>query len=120
MIFDTLPYRPAPERYDEALDPTGAPRPPWVGVERALGKLTADALRDRRRQADRLLDAEGAGHLVHDLALEERTDRQGHDIARRVESHPWRLDPLPFVIEAAEFDALAAGAIQRARLLEAL
>jgi uncharacterized circularly permuted ATP-grasp superfamily protein/uncharacterized alpha-E superfamily protein len=40
--------------------------------------------------------------------------------AARSVSHPWRLDPMPFVIEADEFRTLAAGATQRMRALEAL
>src|SRR4051794_3455029 len=34
------------------------------------------------------------------------------------DSRPWRVDPLPFVIERAEFDVLAEGATQRMRVLE--
>jgi uncharacterized circularly permuted ATP-grasp superfamily protein/uncharacterized alpha-E superfamily protein len=120
MILDNLPYWPFPGRFDEVVDTGGALRPTWRSVEQAIGPLSLEELHARRRLADRMLDAEGAGYLVHDLALEDRTDREGHDVTRRVRSHPWRLDPLPFVIDAVEFDHLVAGVEQRMRLLEAM
>lgn len=68
----------------------------------------------RQVDHDRLLAAEGAGHIVHDLPL--RAD--GRMVA--LESRPWRLDPVPLVIEGDEFVALADGAIARMQMLEAI
>jgi uncharacterized circularly permuted ATP-grasp superfamily protein/uncharacterized alpha-E superfamily protein len=68
----------------------------------------------RQIDHDRLLAAEGAGHIVHDLPL--RSD--GRMVA--LESRPWRLDPIPLVIDGDEFVALADGAIARMRMLEAI
>ena len=62
-------------------------------------------LGSRQVDHDRLLAAEGAGHIVHDLPL--RTD--GRMVG--LESRPWRLDPIPFVLESAEFAVLRSGAI---------
>jgi len=109
-----------PNIYDEAFDSTGAPRPTWSIATHALGSMEPSALHDHQRDADRLLDAEGAGHLVHELAFDRGTDRHGVPFAARVESRPWRLDPLPYVLDAAEFAVLSNAAIQRMRLLEAL
>ena len=106
--------------YDEAFEPSGVPRPTWSVATHAVGSMDPAALHERQRDADRLLDAEGAGHLVHELALDRGTDRHGVPFAARVESRPWRLDPLPYVIDAAEFAVLSNAAIQRMRLLEAL
>ena len=109
--MDSYQY-PAPRvGYDEALDASGAVRPTWSIATHAVGSMDPAALRDRQRDADRLLDAEGAGHLVHELALERGTDRHGVPASARVESRPWRLDPLPFVIDAAEFAVLSNAAI---------
>ncbi len=71
-------------------------------------------LTTRQQDHDRLLAAEGAGHIVHDLPL--RAD--GRMVA--LESRPWRLDPIPLVIDGDEFVALADGAIARMRMLEAI
>ncbi|MFM2078044.1 MAG: hypothetical protein RJA49_1934 [Actinomycetota bacterium] len=118
MTFDVPRYHPTPGRYDEVFDTDGAPRPTWQVVARALGSFEPGVLHDRQLQADRLLDAQGTGHLVHEISL--ATDRHGVSAAERAVSHPWRLDPVPFVIEAPEFQRLADGAVQRMRALEAL
>ena len=68
----------------------------------------------RQIDHDRLLAAEGAGHIVHDLPL--RAD--GRMVA--LESRPWRLDPVPLVIDGHEFVALADAAIARMQMLEAI
>jgi uncharacterized circularly permuted ATP-grasp superfamily protein/uncharacterized alpha-E superfamily protein len=68
----------------------------------------------RQVDHDRLLAAEGAGHIVHDLPL--RAD--GRMVV--LESRPWRLDPIPLVIEGDEFVTLADGAIARMQMLEAI
>ncbi len=68
----------------------------------------------RQRMADRLLGAEGAGHIVHDLPV--RAD--GRSVS--LESRPWRIDPVPFAIDHAEFAGLAAGVAARMRMLEAI
>lgn len=66
------------------------------------------------RRADRLLLAEGAGHLVHDLPV--RADGRGAGL----ESRPWRIDPLPFLVDPPTFQWLAAAVAERMEGLEAL
>ena len=56
-------------------------------------------LGSRQVDHDRLLAAEGAGHIVHDLPL--RTD--GRMVG--LESRPWRLDPVPLVIDGDDVQA---------------
>jgi uncharacterized circularly permuted ATP-grasp superfamily protein/uncharacterized alpha-E superfamily protein len=73
-----------------------------------------DRLRDWQRHADRLLVAEGAGHLVHDLPV--RADGRGAGI----ESRPWRLDPLPIVLDTPVFQWLAGAVTERMEALEFL
>lgn len=68
----------------------------------------------RQADHDRLLAAEGAGHIVHDLPL--RAD--GRMVG--LESRPWRIDPIPLVIDGDEFVALADAAIARMGMLEAI
>lgn len=97
-------YAPHPGRWDEAVADDGGLRQPWQGVVRSVGGDGMGALHERRQQADRLLDAEGAGHLVHEGAQWRR----------------WRLDPVPFVVAAAEFEMLATAAVERMRAAEAL
>ena len=103
-------YRPADSRFDEAVGPDGSMRPAWRGVAGLLAAGRHGELLERQRQADRLLDAEGAGHLVHDLG----------SAAVAPASTPWRLDPVPLVLGDEEFDLLVAAVEQRSRVLEAV
>ncbi|HUF99375.1 MAG TPA: hypothetical protein VMM60_14695, partial [Ilumatobacter sp.] len=57
--------------------------------------VDVDLLGFRQGRADRLLAAEGAGHLVHDLPV--RADGR----LATVESRPWRVDPIPVVLDTA-------------------
>ena len=69
------------------------------------------ALTRRQVEADRLIGASLAGHLVHDLPDGGGTTRGGR---------PWRLDPIPLVLDGDVFDELAAGVRERLLGLEAL
>lgn len=111
----TVPYRAPSDRFDEAIAPDGSVRPVWATVGAAFGSLRPGELREHQRQADRMLDAEGAGHLVHELS----SNGPGDDTSI-ADSRPWRLDPVPLVIAHDEFAVLARGVAQRARLIEAL
>jgi uncharacterized circularly permuted ATP-grasp superfamily protein/uncharacterized alpha-E superfamily protein len=83
-----------------------------AGLRTAL--LDAGLLSAWQAQVDRLLVAEGAGHLVHDLPV--RADGRVATVASR----PWRLDPIPFVIETATFQWLSSAVIERMAALEEL
>lgn len=92
---------------------------PFAGserVDRVLSDLLADPneLVRWRDRCDRLLAAEGAGHLVHDLPV--RAD--GRTAA--LESRPWRLDPIPLVLDTTVHGWLSAMVKERVRALEAL
>lgn len=75
-----------------------------------LEALTRDraALIRRQAEADRVVAASSAGHLVHEMNV------GGEAGSRR----PWRVDPVPLVLDAATFDRLAAGVADRVAVLE--
>lgn len=74
--------------------------------------LRAGDLSARRRRADRLLAAEGAGHLVHDLPMRH----DGRPVA--IDSRPWSVDPLPIVLEGPVFRWLSRAVAERFEALE--
>ena len=76
--------------------------------------LDPDSLAARQARADRLLAAEGAGHLVHDLPV--RADGRG----AALESRPWRIDPIPLVLDAGTFQWLSLCVAERMEALEAV
>lgn len=68
------------------------------------------ALSRRQAEADRVIAASGAGHLVHEMNV--RPDEAG--------SRPWRIDPVPLVLDGSTFDVLAAAVARRMRAFEAI
>jgi len=68
----------------------------------------------RQAHADRLLMADGAGHLVHDLPI--RADGR----LAAVTSRPWRLDPIPIVLDAVTFRWLSLAVAERMEALDAV
>src|SRR5687768_15236318 len=75
-----------------------------------LERLVRDrtALIRRQAEADRVIASSGAGHLVHEMNV--RADEAG--------GRPWRIDPVPVVLDGATFDRLATGVAERAEALE--
>jgi uncharacterized circularly permuted ATP-grasp superfamily protein/uncharacterized alpha-E superfamily protein len=94
-------------RYDELNDARGAMRAHWRPlIERLRADQSPDAVRRSLELTRRLIVENGVTYNVY-------ADPQGAD-------RPWALDPLPFVLPAAEWAAIEAGVAQRARLLNAL
>jgi hypothetical protein len=94
-------------RYDELNDSHGAMRAHWRPlIDRLRADESPDAVRRSLELTRRLVVENGVTYNVY-------ADPQGAD-------RPWALDPLPFVLPAAEWQAIEAGVAQRARLLNAL
>jgi uncharacterized circularly permuted ATP-grasp superfamily protein/uncharacterized alpha-E superfamily protein len=94
-------------RYDELNDAQGAMRAHWRPlIDRLRADESPDAVRRSLELTRRLIVENGVTYNVY-------ADPQGAD-------RPWALDPLPFVLPAAEWAAIEAGVAQRARLLNAL
>ena len=78
-------------------------RPVWRHLGEYLASLGIDELARREGAAYRQLQENGATYNVHG-------DQQGGD-------HPWELDIIPFVVHESEWNPLAEGLAQRAKLL---
>ncbi len=82
----------------------GRIRPHWRGVMSVIGSLGRSGLAERAERLARAMADDGVASLLPGAS--------GAAL--------WRLDPLPLPIPAEEFEALAAGITQRARLLDAV
>ncbi len=91
---------------DEMVEPGGGLRPHWRGFVRLLDELGPRELRRRWAQARSLIHENGITHNIYG-------DPNGLD-------RPWRLDFLPLLIPAGQWDGLSEGLAQRARLLDRL
>jgi uncharacterized circularly permuted ATP-grasp superfamily protein/uncharacterized alpha-E superfamily protein len=97
-------YHAPPGRTDEFLDAGGAIRTRWTAVAEAVDGYGQDGLVSRRDELARLLRNEGA---TYNLAVD------GHSLRR-----PWTLDPVPLVLDAAEWARLERAVAQRSALLD--
>ncbi|WP_404445480.1 circularly permuted type 2 ATP-grasp protein [Microbacterium marinum] len=98
----TLPFA-STARYDEVVDADGTLRPAW----RSLASLALGLTREEITRVD--------GEIVRFLADDGVSyARAGDDL------QPWRLDPMPFVLDAAGWSRIEVGLAQRAELLNAL
>jgi uncharacterized circularly permuted ATP-grasp superfamily protein/uncharacterized alpha-E superfamily protein len=79
--------------------------PAWTSFLDAIGVLSPQELSARWDEARRLLRENGVSHNVY-------ADPRGGD-------RPWQLDALPQVLSEEEWEPLANGIRQRARLVEA-
>ena len=99
-------YRPVPGAYDELLGPEGTLRPHCQRFYQSLEALGPSEFNRRWNQAQHLLRENGIAYGAYG---------DPHD-----KSRPWELDALPLLIAEAEWQRVAAGLDQRARLLNLL
>ncbi|MEO6605139.1 MAG: circularly permuted type 2 ATP-grasp protein [Aeromicrobium sp.] len=90
-------------RYDEVVAPDGTLRTAWKGLAEAAVQLTDSDLSRVSGDIERMLADDGVTYTPS-----EQT------------SGPWRLDPIPLVIDAAEWQSLEIGLAQRTELLNAI
>lgn len=100
----TEDYRPLANIPDEFIGADGRKRPHWVRFLEALCGFEAEEIDRRFGAADR---------HIHDAGVSYRAYG---DTSERA----WPLSHLPLLIEAAEWQEIAIGVAQRARLLEAV
>jgi uncharacterized circularly permuted ATP-grasp superfamily protein/uncharacterized alpha-E superfamily protein len=100
------PSRVPAGHFDELCGADGALRPHWESFASSAGALTAEDLALRHARVARQLHDNGVTYNVY--------------AAAGGPTRPWALDALPLIIPAAQWEPLAAGLRQRARLLNAL
>lgn len=101
---------PATHPYQEMTGTSGGLRPGWVELARVLDALGPSGLSELDVSVERLLEDDGVVYTPIAGAYE------GAPVA----PERWRLDPLPLVVEDAEWQQLEAGLIQRSVLLDAV
>jgi uncharacterized circularly permuted ATP-grasp superfamily protein/uncharacterized alpha-E superfamily protein len=103
----TVPhYQVPPGHFDELRGGEGLPQAHWQSFGALAGRLGPADLDRKQASVARQIHENGVTYNVYAAA-----DGQ---------ARPWGLDVLPLLIPARQWDALAAGVKQRARLLNAL
>mgnify|MGYP001297354116 CR=1 FL=1 len=99
-------YRTLPGIADEMLDADGRIRPVWQKFVAALDAMPEQELHERFARADRYLRDAGVFYRAYDTS--ENSERA------------WPFSHVPVLIAEKEWEALSAGLVQRANLLEAV
>src|SRR5689334_23245193 len=99
-------YVPKAGAHDEMLGPDGSLSPQWQLLVSAMDDLGNKEVASRWDQARRIIRENGITHNIYG-------DPNGL-------SRPWNLDLLPLVLPNPEWQTVASGLAQRARLLDAL
>ena len=100
------PYRERLGGHDEMLARDGSVRPHWQRFVAGFAAMKADGRQVAAESTRRLLRESGIAFNVY----ADPDDR----------AHAWRLDLLPVLLHEREWQALEAGLIQRARLIDAV
>lgn len=95
-------YDAPPGFYDEVLGPDKELRPHWRGLTDSLAAMGNHGLTRRWREGQRLIHDNGITYNVYSEANST--------------SRPWPLDPIPLMIDQAEWKTIEAAVIQRATL----
>ena len=90
-------------RYDEVVAPDGSLRTAWKGLAETAVQLTESDLVRVTGDIERMLADDGVTYTPPEQS-----------------PGPWRLDPIPLVIDAAEWTPLEIGLAQRTELLNAI
>lgn len=102
MIFENYTL----STYDEMFNEDGSTREHWKALEQNLEALGLQELNIKQKEIDWRLEDNGVTYNVYD-------DPNGI-------SRPWRLDPIPLILEGSDWEHIEAGMQQRAKLLNLL
>jgi uncharacterized circularly permuted ATP-grasp superfamily protein/uncharacterized alpha-E superfamily protein len=100
--------------YDEFIDEAGNVRPAWAELADAVGERGRAGMQRLHSAVQQLVDNDDITYTGIDPGREPPTDGQG------LEPRPWRLDSLPLLVSAADWDVLEGGLVQRSRMLNAV
>lgn len=95
--------------FDEFAAADGSVRTGWSSMLDGLSQLAESDLSRTQRVVRRLLEDDGVSYTPSAATADELTMRQ-----------PWRLDPVPLLLDEREWASLEVGLVQRAELLNAV
>ncbi len=102
-LSSTWQYRANRGFHDEMITASGDIRPQWRGLVDLLNQIGPDGLAIRWQEGRRLIHDNGVTYNVY--GDPQSTER------------PWPLDPVPFIMDGAEWAKIETAIIQRATLL---
>ncbi len=114
--------------FDEFAAADGSVRPSWAGLVHGFDEFTDTDLVHAQREVARLLEDDNVTYtpapassvsILDDPAAAAQVAPSGTS-APLARARPWRLDPLPLVLDDQEWASIESGIVQRAELLDAI
>ncbi|GAA1839901.1 circularly permuted type 2 ATP-grasp protein [Microlunatus capsulatus] len=107
--------------FDELAAPDGTPRRGWRGLLEGLDRFVDGDLAHAQREVARLLEDDNVTYTPSPGSAVSVVDDPAPVAATALaQPRPWRLDPVPLVLDDREWAVLEAGVVQRAELLDAV
>jgi uncharacterized circularly permuted ATP-grasp superfamily protein/uncharacterized alpha-E superfamily protein len=107
--------------FDELAAPDGTARRGWSSLLDGLDRFVDTDLGHAQREVARLLEDDNVTYTPSPAStrsvVDPPVDATGTELA---EPRPWRLDPVPLVLDDRDWAGLEAGVVQRAELLDAV
>ena len=106
--------------FDELAASDGSARAGWSVLLGQLNALEPSDLVRAQREVARLLEDDNVTYTpspASTLSIADRADLVPPPLS---EPRPWRLDPLPLILDDREWSSLEAGVVQRAELLDTI
>src|SRR5215216_2028391 len=106
--------------YDEFAAPDGTVRQGWWTLAEGLDEFAEIELLQAQREVERLLEDDKVTYTPNPAAALSIADETGGRVPVINEPQPWKLDPLPLILDDREWSRLETGLVQRAELLDAI
>ncbi|HEY6683727.1 MAG TPA: circularly permuted type 2 ATP-grasp protein [Propionibacteriaceae bacterium] len=111
--------------FDEFAAADGTARHGWSALLTGLDEFADTDLLHAQREVARLLEDDNVTYTPNPastISIADEPNGHGPPSAgtRLAEPQPWRLDPLPLILDDHEWAVLEAGLVQRAELLDAI
>src|SRR4051794_28281445 len=108
--------------FDELAAPDGTPRRGWNALLEGFDHFVDADLGRAQREVARLLEDDNVTYTPSPTSSLSVVDEPVSPVmtADLTEPRPWRLDPVPLVLDDRDWAGLEAGVVQRAELLDAI
>ena len=106
--------------FDEFAAPDGTLRQGWSTLAEGLDQFAEVDLLRAQREVERLLEDDNVTYTPNPAAAISIADETDGRVPVITEPQPWKLDPLPLILDDREWSRLEAALVQRAELLDAI
>ena len=100
--------------FDEFAAPDGTVRLGWSALTAGLDEFTETDLTRAQREVARLLEDDNVTYTPNPASTISIADEVDGHTPALTEPQPWKLDPLPLILDEREWSRLEAGLVQRA------